>query len=314
MRSPRSVSAFKLLPTLVPGTLYFLFTLNLRSTQSSNMGQKSSKQRKPQNVQPNAPQNAAPITLVGGPQSNRVKPPVDAVVRALGPSHYLAETERNMGGHAIHSLVLYRLVPKIEDAPALERVGGSPKCSVCRKPATLTCSRCRSSRYCSTGCRSEDWPIHEHLCYMYEDFLARPRCADSGHRVIRAVVFPAGSVLPRFAWIKCNLDGSGDNSTSLLGEPPASQGRSRILPKLMAGMARDRSIQVGFREHFDSDGSEPNKSIGEATQGHAPMEWRGNVVAVRYDNAGTSSVHGDMTMEDFRQVVLYLRRATISLT
>jgi hypothetical protein len=148
---------------------------------------------------------------------------------------------------------------------------------------------------------------------MFEDFVSRPPCADSGLRFVRAVVFPAGSVLPRFAWIKCNLDGRRDNSRSLLGEPLASHGRSQILPQLMAGMAPDRSIDVVFREHFDSDGSEPNQSIEEATQGHAPMKWRGNVVAVRYDKAETSRVHGDMTMEDFRHVVLFLRRAMVLL-
>lgn len=38
------------------------------------------------------------------------------------------------------------------------------KCSICDKPASLRCSRCRLRRYCNEECQKKDWKEHKILC------------------------------------------------------------------------------------------------------------------------------------------------------
>src|SRR5688500_3512650 len=40
----------------------------------------------------------------------------------------------------------------------------SSKCAACAKPASLTCSRCRTTTYCSSACQKSDWRTHKQSC------------------------------------------------------------------------------------------------------------------------------------------------------
>jgi len=38
------------------------------------------------------------------------------------------------------------------------------QCSVCEEPGTLTCSRCKSIKYCSKSCQANQWSSHKEYC------------------------------------------------------------------------------------------------------------------------------------------------------
>ena len=66
-------------------------------------------------------------------------------------------------------------------------------CSVCGEPGTLTCSSCKSIKYCSRQCQVTQWPNHKEICKKIKEFKAKT--ADSA-LLIDVGVF--GQIEPNF--------------------------------------------------------------------------------------------------------------------
>jgi hypothetical protein len=79
-----------------------------------------------------------------------------------------------------------------------------------------------------------------------------------------------------------------------------------VQENVFRGKDIDYSIKIVHRDTFLIDGSIRNKSIATVTQDKMRHDWRGNIVAVRFEELGIDPIfHENMTMEDFRNAVNY---------
>lgn len=188
-------------------------------------------------------------------------------------------------------------------------------CTVCGVLDTHFCGRCKSSRYCSQECQTDDWPLHKLLCKAFSNFDMTTR---PSNRHFRGIVFPEDECKPQVAWLKqSNIEPSmGPHKIQTL----------QLQNDAILLRALPDTIDIICRENFLADGSQLNKSITAvlATFPKQSYRWRGPIVALgkkgRSASAGTCR---DLGMNDFRYVAneliayggqpLYLRLPTWTL-
>lgn len=181
-------------------------------------------------------------------------------------------------------------------------------CTICNKPNSLHCARCKSTRYCSKACQKVDWHTHKLLCPTFSDFDASNRATDEQ---FRAILFPVDEEKPKFIWLHCawHTDEDGSNqypeTDSILG-PNLSMAPIQYNAVLKRNLSD--TIYVCYRDTFLIDGSTPNESIAAITstkprQTHA---WRGPIVAYGKVGLGIDpTTCRDLNMNDFRHVADY---------
>lgn len=70
-------------------------------------------------------------------------------------------------------------------------------CAQCNKPATSTCARCKSARYCGAACQREHWAIHKGTCRL--DAAVQPPPETElriDHKCRHGGPLPDGKVIP----------------------------------------------------------------------------------------------------------------------
>ncbi|KAF2790573.1 hypothetical protein K505DRAFT_250916, partial [Melanomma pulvis-pyrius CBS 109.77] len=180
-------------------------------------------------------------------------------------------------------------------------------CEMCPKLASKTCTKCRSSTYCSHACRKRGWKEHKILCPSFSSFgnAARP---SPMHR--RAIYFPVDEANPRFIWLpfdrryKKEIDDTYDSPVrgDLLGSNTGIQ----LIPiknNIVLYRGLDHTITLMIREAGLCDGSAMNESVKNILGG-SPCTWAGPIIA--YGEKGLAmdpNESDDLDMADFRHVI-----------
>ncbi|KAL8822006.1 MAG: hypothetical protein Q9223_000086 [Gallowayella weberi] len=187
-------------------------------------------------------------------------------------------------------------------------------CSHCLREASVKCTQCESSWYCSKGCQRIDWPCHKHLCREYKKFQDRPDPIS-----VRGIFFPEDENTPRFVWVKQKeepLDlGYVDEKFEVEELLEVREDQKTAQQYVMQSLRRDRMSQTTtsrvYLLHRDGsfvDGAKPNKSIATVTKGQFEYSWRGPAVAVLtvFDDAEGKEDEpraDDMTMVNFHDLI-----------
>lgn len=85
-----------------------------------------------------------------------------------------------------------------------------PKCIVCNLDATgefHKCPSCKVTRYCSTRCRSEDYPVHFLICNKFEAVADIKPEPPTSHKLV--ILLSENHPNPRFMWMPTKLDKYG---------------------------------------------------------------------------------------------------------
>jgi hypothetical protein len=182
------------------------------------------------------------------------------------------------------------------------------KCIICGSANAKACSTCKSSQYCGAECQKLDRPIHKLLCKAIGDVSARP----SGEHKL-GILFPADSKTPRLLWVECKtirLPGD-ENAFHIpkvephLGNDNPSPGRMIITSNQYRSLGIDHTVIVHCRDNFRSDGSQPNLSAIETSEGKSSVQFKGPLLALHQigDANEPYAFFKDVTLEDLRIVV-----------
>lgn len=176
-------------------------------------------------------------------------------------------------------------------------------CAVCSHEGSKRCISCGQANYCSKKCQRNDWNTHKLLCASMKDFLTAPV-----EDVKRAIFFPADEDAPRFVWVRCPWnpdDGYETAHTGGLLDPDAAPSHVLTWPENeLRNRPFQHVIQFVSRDAFLTDGSVKNRSLGKATGGTLPYDWRGPIIALaRKGKSPTLTSYDDVTMHDFRDIV-----------
>ncbi|KAI9771045.1 MAG: hypothetical protein M1839_002981 [Geoglossum umbratile] len=191
-------------------------------------------------------------------------------------------------------------------------------CTICGKPDSRRCAKCKSTAYCSTECQQTDWPLHSLLCKSLGSFLAPPTLNSR-----LAIFFPWNEPCPRFIWVEVRLGDPNKIGSSkgydyadvreLLKNHP-SEGTKGFKPhteflrgNLLRGRAANRNtIEFIERESYAQDDTQSNQSIN-SVQGHVWTSWNGSIVVmVRNGNNWDPPTYGHVTLESFRDATDYM--------
>ncbi|KAI9866760.1 MAG: hypothetical protein M1813_000702 [Trichoglossum hirsutum] len=191
-------------------------------------------------------------------------------------------------------------------------------CTICAKPDSRRCAKCKSTAYCSIECQQTDWPLHSLLCKSLGSFLTPPTLTSR-----LAIFFPWNEPHPRFIWVEVQLSdpsrigesGGSDYAdvTELLKNHPGegTRGfgphREFLRGNLLRGRAVNRNtIEFIERESYIQDDTRSNKSIN-SVQGHGWKSWIGSIVVmVRNGNDRDPLTYGHVTLEGFRDATDYM--------
>lgn len=184
-------------------------------------------------------------------------------------------------------------------------------CLLCGKASTHLCGRCKSTRYCSQDCQSDDWPAHKLLCKTFSRFDLTARPSDNH---FRSIAFHHSQPKPQVVWVECpwqqvfDYDWQTPNLRPFLG-PGLSHDRVQVRRDVILQKLLPDTIDLCFREAFQNDGSRLNKSITaiiETVPGSS-YQWHGSVVAVgRKGRVAGYPPCRDLDMNDFRHIVDHL--------
>ncbi|KAL8716813.1 MAG: hypothetical protein Q9225_005887 [Loekoesia sp. 1 TL-2023] len=172
-------------------------------------------------------------------------------------------------------------------------------CTICSKPDSQLCGKCRSAAYCSVECQQTDWPTHKLLCSQFSVLSDRP-----GPSFKRAILFPEEGPNPVVFWVEFRNYG--------YGEIPQLKGvmGDETLARVYSGRNKLRDLDLKGNlpfYHYDcyaDAGAMVNKSILLVTKGKAPHCWRGSVVVLK--EKANMIFHEDVTMADFRTIMDHL--------
>lgn len=170
------------------------------------------------------------------------------------------------------------------------------KCPCCNEKGTITCTSCKSVKYCSPECQFSDFSIHFQLCSTFKDFQDKD-CPQPD--MVRALLFPADGVGPRWVWVPkrlCNCH-SGEELKAYLGKAQSEE--LEFNEKIVAStdnVLRNRlqqRMEVLINHSDDFGGPIINNSVVHFTLGQLGFRWSADILVFRGGWAG-----GDISMED----------------
>lgn len=172
-------------------------------------------------------------------------------------------------------------------------------CTICSKPDSQLCGKCRSAAYCSVECQQTDWATHKLLCSQYSVLSDRPRPSFK-----RAILFPEEEPNPVFFWVECRNDGDYEipQLKGVMGDETLARvysGRNKLRDLDLEG-----HLQFYHYDCYANAGAMVNKSILLVTKGKAPHCWRRPVVVLK--EKAEMNLHEDVTMTDFRNIMDHL--------
>lgn len=189
----------------------------------------------------------------------------------------------------------------------------TPLCTVCPQPGHLTCTGCRSTRYCSAECQKVDRPTHKTFCNSLASFSADTR-PSSFH--VRAILFPEDKKKPEWTWALIREDRTAVDLSHLYANLP-TDGLTKQTPVTYISYLTSRVPQrwltsLALCQHSRGEGSSSvNKSVMNlGPPGHLQTYWGPLLVVAGKlepvtpaDDFGMAVRMEDVEMEDVWHVI-----------
>ncbi|KAL7269486.1 hypothetical protein RUND412_007849 [Rhizina undulata] len=177
-------------------------------------------------------------------------------------------------------------------------------CTICNKPTTNLCAKCKSVAYCSRECQKPDWNVHKALCSEVATLSSINHPYGPEALVHAAIFFPEDGQKPRFVKV---AEINGQLLTALyLGI------RMEKTVPISTNLIRERAFdgyELLFHHLNDYHLNEVNvnASIKKVTGSYYTYTWKGPVIVCKQKITPTTKQFCDIGMEDFRDVVDYFQ-------
>lgn len=173
-------------------------------------------------------------------------------------------------------------------------------CTICSKPDSQLCGKCRSAAYCSVECQQTDWAIHKLLCTQFSVSADRP-----GLNFKRAILFPEEGPNPVVFWME--FQDEFDCKTPQLQGIMGGERWARVQNERNFLRGHDSGVALQFYTYdsYADSASMINRSILLVKKGTPCHTWMGPVVVLR-EQLGDTELHEDITLTDFRNVIDFL--------
>ncbi|TEY71475.1 hypothetical protein BOTCAL_0092g00080 [Botryotinia calthae] len=158
-----------------------------------------------------------------------------------------------------------------------------PKCGYCTKEASIPCTTCNATWYCTLTCQKFDRDVHRIICQRYRDFVAAHPCPeDTVEKKYRlGLLLPVDSGDFELAWIANGSNGKSVATFLQYYDQDRINTRNTLVDHNMASKKFDHSVILAVRGDFLTDNSPPNACIRNIMGGKMKFTWKGPVAVVR---------------------------------
>lgn len=196
-------------------------------------------------------------------------------------------------------------------------MGSDYTCTVCWRPATDLCGRCKQVRYCGRSCQRDDWKTHKVFCGA-DAFPAKSPTVKS----YRALFFPVDEEGARFLEVSIECRRWDQQESEVTVPTIAALLDNRIdeivcqsdVPGIMRRPVHGQLLLYLTKQTVSiNDGTPPNLSLRRFMGLGVENELRGPVVIskVRKRGGDAEEEHMDMELDDLRDAVQLLKYGRI---
>ncbi|KAF7885617.1 uncharacterized protein EAF02_004126 [Botrytis sinoallii] len=183
-----------------------------------------------------------------------------------------------------------------------------PKCGYCTKDASIPCTTCNATWYCTVACQRVDRDVHDIICQKFADFVAAHPCPDdTAEKKYRlGLLLPVDSEDFELAWIANGSNGKSVATFLQYYDQDRINTRSTLVDYNMASKKFDHSIILAVRGDFLTDNSPPNACINHIIDGNMKFAFKGPVAVVRERGWGSVGSAQHFQPCDFRILIDFL--------
>ncbi|KAF7853952.1 hypothetical protein EAF04_010618 [Stromatinia cepivora] len=183
-----------------------------------------------------------------------------------------------------------------------------PKCGYCTEDASIPCTACDATWYCTSNCQEMDRPIHEMICQRYTDFVTANPCPedtfDKKYRL--GLLLPVDSEDFELAWIANGSRGKSVATFLQYYDQDRINTRQTLIDCNMASKHFDHCIILAVRGDFLTDNSPPNACINHIMDGKLKYSLKGPVAVVSERGRGDFGDVQHFEPCDFRILIDFL--------
>lgn len=183
-----------------------------------------------------------------------------------------------------------------------------PKCGYCTKDASIPCTNCNATWYCTSTCQKVDRDVHDIICQKYTDFVAAHPCPeDTVEKKYRlGLLLPVDSEDFELAWIANGSNGKSVATFLQYYDQDRINTRNTLVDYNMASKKFDHSIILAVRGDFLTDNSPPNACINHIMDENMKFTFKGPVAVVRERGWGSVGSAQHFQPCDFRILIDFL--------
>ncbi|KAF7959543.1 hypothetical protein EAE96_001159 [Botrytis aclada] len=183
-----------------------------------------------------------------------------------------------------------------------------PKCGYCTKEASIPCTTCNATWYCTLACQKVDRDVHDMICQKFTDFVAAHPCPeDTAEKKYRlGLLLPVDSEEFELAWIANGSNGKSVSTFLQYYDQDRINTRNTLVDFNMASKRFDHSIILAVRGDFLTDNSLPNACINHIMDGNVKFALKGPVAVVRESGWGSVGSAQHFQPCDFRILIDFL--------
>ncbi|TGO21913.1 hypothetical protein BPAE_0194g00190 [Botrytis paeoniae] len=183
-----------------------------------------------------------------------------------------------------------------------------PKCGYCTKEASIPCTTCNATWYCTVTCQKVDRDVHDIICQKFTDFVAAHPCPeDTVEKKYRlGLLLPVDSEEFELAWIANGSNGKSVATFLQYYDQDRINTRNTLVDYNMASKKFDHSIILAVRGDFLTDNSPPNACINHIMDGNMKFPLKGPVAVVRERGWGLVGSAQHFQPCDFRILIDFL--------
>ncbi|CAD6445999.1 0eb0a92f-c2fd-465f-8de0-6f659029a141-CDS [Sclerotinia trifoliorum] len=183
-----------------------------------------------------------------------------------------------------------------------------PKCGYCTEDASIPCTTCDATWYCTTKCQEGDRPVHDIICQKYINFITANPCPedtfDKKYRL--GLLLPVDSEDFELAWIANGSRGKSVATFLQYYDQDRIDTRKTLVDCNMASKDFDHCIILAVRGDFLTDNSPPNACINHIMAGDLKYPLKGPVAVVSERSGGDSGDVQHFQPCDFRILIDFL--------
>ncbi|KAJ8058953.1 hypothetical protein OCU04_011937 [Sclerotinia nivalis] len=183
-----------------------------------------------------------------------------------------------------------------------------PKCGYCVEDASIPCTTCDATWYCTLNCQELDRPVHEMICQKYTDFVTANPCPedtfDKKYRL--GLLLPVDSEDFELAWIANGSRGKSVATFLQYYDQDRINTRKTLVDCNMASKQFDHCIILAVRGDFLTDNSPPNACINHIMDGKLKYFLKGPVAVVSEHGWGNFGNVQHFQPCDFRILIDFL--------